>query len=267
MKPPAFQFYADDFIGGTCDLSAEEVGAYIRLLCYQWNKGAVPIAEPSKLSRIAGCEVSPDVMAKFPDGKNVRLEEVRGIQDEFRASRSLAGREGARIRWHGHGTANGSAIAQPMANGMAKHSSPSPTPSPELKQAGSASPPAARELLFEGLAKAEGSDPKQLTGPATKRVAVALAAILKASPTTTPQEIEARAKRYRKVMPQGCKLTAHALANHWAKCGEVASPVSQIADGPKGWRERLEAECPGNMINVEQRPFSDVPLHIREKIA
>jgi uncharacterized protein YdaU (DUF1376 family) len=34
-KPPAFQFYADDFLGGTIDLTTEEVGAYIRLLCFQ----------------------------------------------------------------------------------------------------------------------------------------------------------------------------------------------------------------------------------------
>jgi len=34
-KPPAFQFYASDFLVDTIDLSNEELGAYVRLLCYQ----------------------------------------------------------------------------------------------------------------------------------------------------------------------------------------------------------------------------------------
>ncbi len=76
-KPPAFQFYPDDFIGGTCDLSAVDVGAYIRLLCYQWNRGSIPVEETGRLERIAGTPVSHDVLAKFPGGKNQRLESVR----------------------------------------------------------------------------------------------------------------------------------------------------------------------------------------------
>jgi hypothetical protein len=51
-KSPAFQFYANDFATGTADLSAEEVGIYIRLLCAQWDKGSIP-GELDMLSRIA----------------------------------------------------------------------------------------------------------------------------------------------------------------------------------------------------------------------
>ena len=41
MKAPAFQFYAADFLVGTSDMTNEEVGIYIRLLCHQWAKGFV----------------------------------------------------------------------------------------------------------------------------------------------------------------------------------------------------------------------------------
>ena len=37
MNPPAFQFYTDDFLGGVSDMTQAEVGAYILLLCAQWN--------------------------------------------------------------------------------------------------------------------------------------------------------------------------------------------------------------------------------------
>lgn len=137
MKPPAFQFYPDDFIGGTCDLTQAEVGAYIRLLCYQWGRGSVP-EDTEKLARIAGGPVSDDVRAKFPGGVNERLEGERRKQAEYREERSRSGAMGANRRWHSHGTANssanglanGSANQQPMANGMANDGSPSPSPSP-----------------------------------------------------------------------------------------------------------------------------------------
>jgi len=125
MKPPAFQFYPDDFIGGTCDLSAEEVGAYIRLLCYQWSRGSIP-DDSAKLARIAGANVTTDTLQKFPSGKNARLEFEREKQAEYRAEKSKAGKSGAEKRWHSHSTA----IVLPLANTMANDSSPSPSPSP-----------------------------------------------------------------------------------------------------------------------------------------
>jgi uncharacterized protein YdaU (DUF1376 family) len=132
MKPPAFQFYADDFAAGTCDLSAADVGAYIRLLCYQWSRGSVPINDPAKLARIAAVEPSADVLAKFPNGMNARMERERQKQDEYRAKQSGNGKAGAVKRWHGdtNGDANGGAIQTPMASGMARNSFPSPSPSP-----------------------------------------------------------------------------------------------------------------------------------------
>jgi Protein of unknown function (DUF1376) len=51
--PPAFQFYASDFIASTADMTCREVGAYIRLLCYQWEHGGIP-NNLAKVARITG---------------------------------------------------------------------------------------------------------------------------------------------------------------------------------------------------------------------
>lgn len=139
-QAPAFQFYADDFIAGTVDMSPSDVGAYIRLLCYQWSRGSAP-ALPEKMQRVAGCIVSDDVIAKFPfcaDGnrRNPRLEKVREASDAFRKKQA----EKAGKRW-GHNAAalprqscgNANGHAEPMPEAMPEACSPSPSPSPYTK--------------------------------------------------------------------------------------------------------------------------------------
>lgn len=122
--PPAFQFYADDFLAGTLGMTAEEVGCYIRLLCVQWSKGELP-DDPEMLKRYGGAMASPYVLSKFKKVgtvlKNLRLEEEREKQAAYRKNRSESGTSGAIKRWRSHGTA----IQQPMA----KDSSPSPSSS------------------------------------------------------------------------------------------------------------------------------------------
>ena len=136
MNPPAFQFYPDDFIGGTVDLSTEDVGAYIRLLCYQWGRGSIPDA-PLSLQRIAGCQVSKDVLSKFPGGKNRRLELVRSEQIEYRKTRAKVGKLGADARWLRHGSGMAQAMREPssrqcpsIVEAMPKHAPLPPSPSP-----------------------------------------------------------------------------------------------------------------------------------------
>jgi uncharacterized protein YdaU (DUF1376 family) len=104
-KSPAFQFYPSDFISGTIDLSAEEVGAYMRFICYQWEKGSIPDDLDSR-SRIAG--LSRSRMARvwervkrhyvhIPIGFiNKRLERVRQDQIAFRERQAANGRNGGR---------------------------------------------------------------------------------------------------------------------------------------------------------------------------
>lgn len=88
---PAFQFYPQDFLVGTAMLSAEETGAYIRLLCYQWTNDGLP-NDKVVLARIAGCDGNAiaSIWDKFgicQDGKlrNDRLESIRVKQNEYRA--------------------------------------------------------------------------------------------------------------------------------------------------------------------------------------
>lgn len=138
------------------------------------------------------------------------------------------------------------------------HAEPEPRP---------ASPSASESFLFDQLAEIECGAGKRPTKIEAGKIRHALAAILAASPDVTPWEIDARAKRYPAVMPPGAKLTAHALAANWGKCEpKKEAPPAPIDEGPEGWRERLEAKYPGNMINVHKRPFSEVPPKIQREI-
>jgi uncharacterized protein YdaU (DUF1376 family) len=139
MKSPAFQFYPDDFIGGTCDMSTKEVGAFIRLLCFQWSKGKIP-SDEKKLSRIAGCNVTLDVLAKFPDGMNQRLEDERVKQGEYRAKQSAKGQLSALARAN-----RGSTVVQPSVEPQGNSPSPSPISNSTLTE--SASPAPVGEVL------------------------------------------------------------------------------------------------------------------------
>jgi uncharacterized protein YdaU (DUF1376 family) len=105
-KSPSFQFYANDFTSGTVDLSTEDVGAYIRLLCYQWEKGRIP-PDVSTLARITGLTAIRVKSAwarlrrHFSEGEdgafvNAKLERVRQGQIAFRRRQADNGRRGGR---------------------------------------------------------------------------------------------------------------------------------------------------------------------------
>jgi uncharacterized protein YdaU (DUF1376 family) len=118
MKPPAFQFYGDDFVAGTSDMTQSEVGAYILLLCRQWATGEIP-ADYDRLKLIAKGEVSDHVLAKFPDGKNARMEKVRTQRDEWIKKSKLAGERSAAVR-----------LIQPNGNQTSTKWQPNPNQTP-----------------------------------------------------------------------------------------------------------------------------------------
>ena len=233
MKAPAFQFYPDDFVGGVADMTQAEVGAYILLLCAQWGRGSIP-TDPERAALIAKGSVSPHVMAKFPAGKNRRLESVRDKLESFKAACSAAGRKGGGnpgLR-SAKGTFKGDSKGQP--------NSPSPSPSPTLTPnpviLASAPPPRARDPLFDALAEACGSNPKEMTTPAVRACGVALAAIRKASPNVQPSEFLERAARYRKLY-RDAALTPFALCSHWAECGNGLHERSNAPSAPDPYKE------------------------------
>lgn len=158
MNSPAFQFYPADFLVGTADMSAEEVGGYMRLLCYQWTKGGLP-NDDSKLSIMAGCggNAMASIRHKFgigDDGKlrNERMERVRAEQDSYRARQA----ENASKRWKKDGLAmppqcDGNATAH--AVGMPEwvpNTCPSPSPS-KVKVKKTASPTETDDEWMDGL--------------------------------------------------------------------------------------------------------------------
>lgn len=106
---PAFSFYAKDFLTGTATMSLVEVGAYVRLLAYQWDAGFVPNSD-QKRARILCCSVSQsrkvwerisDKFVLVGDGyQNARLEEEREKQAEYRRRQSDRGKASAQARFN-----------------------------------------------------------------------------------------------------------------------------------------------------------------------
>jgi uncharacterized protein YdaU (DUF1376 family) len=105
-KPPAFQFYAKDFLTGTMLMSNEEVGLYIRLLCLQWEQGYVPddveriVAAFGETTRRCWTAVKPKFNHGSTEGelRNEKLEKVRAQQTAFRERQSEKGKASAEAR-------------------------------------------------------------------------------------------------------------------------------------------------------------------------
>ena len=113
-KSPAFQFYPSDFYLGTDDMTAAQVGGYIRLLCKQWDKNVLPFDEKT-LKKWAGLNTSDlaEVLKKFvkiDEGYiNERMEKERQKQEQYKVSKSEAGKVGMAKRW---GSGNNTVITE-----------------------------------------------------------------------------------------------------------------------------------------------------------
>lgn len=101
MKPPAFQFYARDWLSSTLGMPWDVAGLYIHLLAWSWDNGPLP-DDGKWRQRVIG-QADGKLWAavrsrwtKTPDGWiNPRLERQREIQASFRKR----GRKGANARW------------------------------------------------------------------------------------------------------------------------------------------------------------------------
>jgi len=131
MKPPAFQFYADDFLAGTITMTLEERGIYITLLCIQWSRGSVCDADFDRVGNAVAQPSLSQVKAKFVrsehDGllRNPRLEHERQKQAEYRQKQSA----NAAKRWVGNATA----LPPHIPNACSPSPSPSPSPVSSLQ--------------------------------------------------------------------------------------------------------------------------------------
>lgn len=141
MKPPAFQFYVDDYIGGTQHFSDAEKGLYVALLCEQWSNGSIPDDDDEIASFSRGGTAIHRVKRKFAKGvdgrlRNERMEIEREKQRIFRESRSANGQKGGRPKK----ASDNHLVHTPKANGEA-------TESPPISDLRSPSPNAEREYV------------------------------------------------------------------------------------------------------------------------
>lgn len=109
-KAPAFQFYPQDYLSSSrvAEMTLEEEGAYIRLLCYCWTTGSIP-ADPLRCAKLAGKGCSVDTATNVQRAFNVcstdvqrmvhdRLEKERENQKIRREQASKAGKKSGESR-------------------------------------------------------------------------------------------------------------------------------------------------------------------------
>lgn len=95
-KDPAFLFYSSDFLTGMQDLTMEERGQYITLLCIQHQKGHLT----EKMIRIAVGNAAADVLAKFrQDSGGLYYNERLDIEIEKRRASAEKQRQRAVDGW------------------------------------------------------------------------------------------------------------------------------------------------------------------------
>jgi len=96
MKDPAFLFYSKDFFTGVIDLTMEERGQYITLLCVQHQKGHLS----DRAIKIAVGEVSEFVLSKFAiDENGLYYNERLDNEIHKRQRHSEKQRENINKRW------------------------------------------------------------------------------------------------------------------------------------------------------------------------
>ena len=104
-KLKAWYLFTDDFIAGTQHLTNLEVGIYIRLLCWNWNKKCVGIPSDNiTYYRIASChtfnekEACDNVLKEFFVLYNEHYQNVKQLEEYLYITRRMeASRENGRL--------------------------------------------------------------------------------------------------------------------------------------------------------------------------
>lgn len=114
-KDPAFLFYSSDFLTGVQDLTFEERGQYITLLCIEHQKGRLS----DKLIKLSVGNATADVMAKFKQDDNglyynSRLEEETDKRKQHSEKQRVRAIEGWKKRKDNK--SHGIATAMPLEN-------------------------------------------------------------------------------------------------------------------------------------------------------
>lgn len=117
-KDPAFLFYSGDFLTGISDLTFEERGQYITLLCIQHQKGRLT----KKAIQIAVPNATADVLAKFTQddeglfyNKRLEIEAIKRKEHaEKQRQRALDGWKKRKENKVSSSTATANATALPL---------------------------------------------------------------------------------------------------------------------------------------------------------
>jgi hypothetical protein len=88
-KDPAFLFYPSDFLSGTMLMTDEQVGRYMRVICYEHQNGHISEEDMLKICKT----YDKDIFKHFKTDKNglyynIRLEEEIERRSAYSASRS-----------------------------------------------------------------------------------------------------------------------------------------------------------------------------------
>lgn len=111
-----------------------------------------------------------------------------------------------------------------------------------IHQGRAESAPHALDPCLVALAEIEGSDCAALTASALAGLEQALREIRAINKTVTPQEILARAARY-KARWRDWTLTARALAKHWSQLAAAPAPAKRVVPPePADWVRRFLVE-------------------------
>ncbi len=97
MNDPAVLFYTSDFLTGVIDMTMEERGQYITLLCYQHQKGHISL----ETIRLLVGNVSVKVLEHFRLDENglyfnARMDKEKESRQKFTESRRKNGKKGGR---------------------------------------------------------------------------------------------------------------------------------------------------------------------------
>lgn len=97
-KDPAIMFYAQDFLVGTVFMTNEQVGIYIRLLCYQHQHGG--IIDKESFNSLCGCNTL--VKGKFIETDDGFFNKRLADEMMKRSVKSSNMSDVAKKRWNGH---------------------------------------------------------------------------------------------------------------------------------------------------------------------
>jgi hypothetical protein len=104
MKDPAVLFYFQDFLVGTEFMTDDETGKYIRILCHQADKGALPMMFLEKICSGKVPEIIMEKLKQNGDGKfyqermKIEIEKRKSFCESRRKSRIGAKKKKVNVR-------------------------------------------------------------------------------------------------------------------------------------------------------------------------